>query len=502
MINHRIANRWSLLFLSVITLLFPLVSFSQTYTSFVFGGWGDVLANDGFAYDPHAGSMYPPGQTIPMSQMMYATGACGNNNACTQLIGLGRQDGFAYLVGFWNTSNVYQAEGILPGQGTRFSQLAALPGWGNNGGFWSGSGGFTTVYTNNFLQVIGLGANDGHAYLAAFQTPDGTWHSAGILPGQTVPFSQLYVIAGNDGKLQVIGRAVSDNRLYVSAYQDDNGNWIAAGLLPGQTPTSSSVTVANGLPDALQVLSLGADGYIYLADWQDSSGTWHPSGILPGQSIPLENIVAVPEETGNGTVTGNWFWQLIVGGIGANDHIFHITDWQDYIGTWHVYDTSSVQIPQVPMAQAYAQGTYTAAGFYGIGQNDNHVYELAFDSDGTWSNGYDLTPPPPPPPPVVPTLSTNFTSVDSGDSFTLSWSVPTGSINHYTLSSSLNGAAATLTTVPAGTTSKLFTINAINTTKVFNYMIRACSSTDDSVCGSWSNTVQVTVFEESVCKTC
>ena len=242
------------------------------------------------------------------------------------------------------------------------------------------------MYKSNFLPVIGLGSNDGFAYLAAFQDQNGTWHSGGILPGQTIPFSQLYVVPGNSGKLQVIGRAVSDNRLYLTAYQDDNGNWNAAGLLPGQSPSSSSVTVALGNPNAaVQVLSLGADGYVYLSNWQDSKGVWHASGILPGQSTPLKNIVATPIAVPDSNAIGGYTSQLIVGGIGASDHIFHFTNWQDDNGSWNAYSASPAPVPQVPLAQAF--------DFFGIGQN-NHIYLLAneYPSTGVWSSGYDLTP--------------------------------------------------------------------------------------------------------------
>jgi hypothetical protein len=33
-----------------------------------------------------------------------------------------------------------------------------------------------------------------------------------------------------------------------------------------------------------------------------------------------------------------------------------------------------------------------SAAFYGLGQNNNHIYLLAFDSAGNWTNGYDETP--------------------------------------------------------------------------------------------------------------
>jgi hypothetical protein len=508
MINHRSVNRrWRLLLPSISVLLFPLASFSQTWVSFISDGGGSVLGSDGFAYYPLGSGVYLPGQTTPMSEMMWGLGSCGattspKGNPCPQLVGLGKQDGLAYLVAFGVSSNTY-TEALLPGQGTRFSQLAVGMGWGNDGALNNPNGGFTIVYTSNFLQVIGLGANDGLAYLAAFQDPNGTWHSAGILPGQTVPFSQLYVVTGNAGKLQVIGRAVSDNRLYLTAYQDNNGNWQSGGLLPGQSPGLSFITTANGNfgPSSsqwaeVQVLGLGAsDGYIYLPDWQDSSGTWHAAGILPGQTTPLENIVATRLEQGN--ENDGWYFILIVGGLGASDHILHITDWQDASGTWHAYTASSlgIQIPQVPMSAVSADSGLllpTEATFWGIGQNDNHLYVLANDITGTWSSGYDATALVSGPP-SVPALSSSTTSLKEGNPYTISWTFPSsGLVNHFTLSTRVNGGTATLTTIPYPTISQTET-GLVSTTTSFGYTVRACSSADESYCSAWSNTVQVSV---------
>jgi hypothetical protein len=44
---------------------------------------------------------------------------------------------------------------------------------------------------------------------------------------------------------------------------------------------------------------------------------------------------------------------------------------------------------------------------------------------------------PPPPPPATPALSGSPTLVESNAPYTLSWSVPAGTINHYTLSKSV-----------------------------------------------------------------
>jgi len=86
MINHRVDNqRRCALLLFFATLLFPLVSVSQTYSAIAhLGGSIMALGNDGFAYDPVRlaidsngnptgstwGSGIFPGQTTQMSQLL------------------------------------------------------------------------------------------------------------------------------------------------------------------------------------------------------------------------------------------------------------------------------------------------------------------------------------------------------------------------------------------------------------------------------------------------
>jgi hypothetical protein len=91
-----------------------------------------------------------------------------------------------------------------------------------------------------------------------------------------------------------------------------------------------------------------------------------------------------------------------------------------------------------------------------------------------------------------PALSVDSTSVESGAPFTLSWTVPAGSINHYTISQTLNGATTT-TSLPASTVSYTETRTAAKADKVFDYNVHACTSSDESACGGWSNTVAVDV---------
>lgn len=94
------------------------------------------------------------------------------------------------------------------------------------------------------------------------------------------------------------------------------------------------------------------------------------------------------------------------------------------------------------------------------------------------------------PAPGAPTLSSTASFVQSGAPYTLSWTVPAGAINHYTLSS---GAVGNIV-LPAGTTSQAFTSTApAGTDHSIAYMVRACSSSDESSCSAWSNTISVDV---------
>lgn len=467
MINHRIASRqWRLLPLSVTALFLPIISFSQTYKFLPEATI--ALASNGFAYDLDANPpvLSFPGQTTPMSQIVVGYDS-------SFIFGIGQQDGHAYEM----------AGAILPGQTMQFSQLASGEGWGETGQTENSGGSIINTYSNSFYQVVGLGANDGKAYLVAFNDNNGNWHGSGILPyANDIAFTQLYTVVGNSSQLQVIGKG-TDNQLYLTAWQDSAGHWNAAGLLPGQSPGFSFIATAPGNLGNAQVLGLGAsDGYIYLPDWQDQDGNWYAAGVLPGQSTPLENIVAMNLAYENDAV-------LAVGGLGASDHILRITDWQDGSGTWHAYDASTfaTQAPQVPMSLVTLQPNNN---FYGIGLNNNHLYLLSSYTwqNNTWNAGYDITAAATPP--AAPALSSSVTGVKTGVPFTLSWTVPTGTIDHYDLE--LNGTI--LTTLASSTTSVSETGTvAAGDIVSYTYTVRACSAAQDMGCGPWSNAVAVTV---------
>jgi hypothetical protein len=101
---------------------------------------------------------------------------------------------------------------------------------------------------------------------------------------------------------------------------------------------------------------------------------------------------------------------------------------------------------------------------------------------------------PPPAVPGTPTLSTNKTFVRPNVAYTLSWTVPSGSINHYTLHRTASGGSVVDTTLPGNSTAVTLTSSTPpGTTKIFTFTLQACSSSDESICGAWSNSVQVTV---------
>jgi hypothetical protein len=146
-------------------LFFPLTSFAQSYTSFdAYGSTLIALGSDGFAYNPvnvatnssgTPGVGLLPGQSVPMAQIVVATGTGGN---CTgaytpQVIGRSATSGYAYLVSYQDGNCNWQYGGILPGQTVPFSKIATVPGWAYING----------QYNNSLLHVIGLGANDGLA---------------------------------------------------------------------------------------------------------------------------------------------------------------------------------------------------------------------------------------------------------------------------------------------------------------------------------------------------
>jgi hypothetical protein len=96
--------------------------------------------------------------------------------------------------------------------------------------------------------------------------------------------------------------------------------------------------------------------------------------------------------------------------------------------------------------------------------------------------------------PGVPTLSTNRTHVGPNFPYTLSWTVPSGSINHYTLhTSNANGSQSDRTLPGNSTAVTLQNTTPAGTIKALTYTIRACSSSNDDNCSAWSNAVLVEI---------
>lgn len=359
----------------VFLLSFPVMA--QPYATLATGtnirGELQVLgvgAADGFAYlakwQDTGGGWHPggilPGQGVRFSTLAVGV-ASGGRNADLQVVGLGAGDGFAYLAGWQDTGGVWQPGGPLPGQGVRYSALVA-----GNGA------------TTNSLQIIGLGASDGFAYLAAWQDTGGSWHPGGILPGQSTRLSSVYVRAGNNGRLQVVGIAAGTGQAFLAGWQDNGGTWQAGGPLPFQSPGFTTLALGNGDRGNLQAIGTGLDGLLYLAAWQDQGGTWHAGGILPGQGRAFSSVAV-----GRGNQS-----QLQVIGLGS-DHVATPMNWQNTGGVWNVI--SGAPALSVPVSQIVTGSGLAGLQVLGVGQADGHVELITWQgSDGVWHAGGDLTP--------------------------------------------------------------------------------------------------------------
>jgi hypothetical protein len=365
----------SLIFSAVLAL--PVAAFSQTYTQIAAASGYDgmdvfALGSNGEVYEPvyldFSGTWHPsgllPGQGTAFSQVATGDGQIGNG---LQVFGLGASNGYAYLAAWQDTDAVWHSGGILPGQSTQLTSLLAGTG-------------------NNNLNVIGLGAN-GYPYLAAFQNDDGSWSAGAQLPG-TRQYSKLWLGVGGNGELQLIGKGLSDGVLYLADWQQSSGSWTASGSLPGQTPTVSQVDPINAEGSGgnfnLQVVGLDPNnGFLYLPDYQDGSGTWHSAGILPGQGVALSSIVA---GLGNGS-------QLEVGGIAQGTDQLTMTSYQNGNGSWSAIAPGSIAIYAAPITQAVAGNGNLNADLQIVGLGTNGHIELLnwLAYQGSWHAGTDLT---------------------------------------------------------------------------------------------------------------
>ena len=366
------------------TLLFPLASFAQTFTSIVTAVGNSqqlqviALSSAGAPYLAaflntsgtwHTAGALPTSSANPaFSALVTGEGHIDPNEAVPQVIGLGT-DGYAYLADWQDTSGTWHASGLLPGGNiTTFKRL--LTGAGNSGN----------------LQVIGLGTN-GLAYVVAYQDTSGNWHSGGELPGQGTVFSSLVTGQGQgSGGLQVIGEA--NGTLYLTAFQDSNGTWHASGTLPNSSPTAIALATANGNGNNLQVIGLAqSNEFLYLEDWQNGNGTWSGAGELPGQGTALSAIVT-------GVGNGN----LQVGGLGTSDHLLHMTSWLSGggsgAGTWYALTPIAqynATVTQLVSGKGIDSHGYTTLNILGLGTN-GHIELITYQNhNNTWIAGGDLS---------------------------------------------------------------------------------------------------------------
>lgn len=136
-------------------------------------------------------------------------------------------------------------------------------------------------------------------------------------------------------------------------------------------------------------------------------------------------------------------------------------------------------------------GTALTASLTGLSVGTSYtalVHALNAGGTGASSSGSFATAP------AAPTLTVSPTTTYTGLGATLniSWTVPRGTINHYTLSKSWNSGTPVTTTYPAGTTSA--TAPAGKSAGSWTFEVHACTSSNESECGVWSNVVTVTVI--------
>jgi hypothetical protein len=339
------------------------------------------------------------------------SGTVGTNDSASepQVIALGT-DGLAYLPAWQDTGGTWHTAGQLPGQSQTFRQLVAGKGanWkytvvfglGTNGGVyasayqdfsgtWHANGtelsgnAYSFLATANGpagnLNIIGVGASDGKAYLVASQNGSGVWtvYNTAISSVGGLPWVVLGI--GDNNLTQVIG-PVSE-QLYLAAYQNTGGSFSSAGALPDTTPYIAAATGAGYY--GLTVIGVNAsNALLYAADSQNSSGQWFVgAGELPGQSVPISHPVVA---TGAGG--------LQVGGLGTNDGLLHMVAYQSSgNGSWNAFGS----IPTYSTACTQIVSTPSPGGsldIIGLATNSHIVLITYQSSGGSWFAGADLTP--------------------------------------------------------------------------------------------------------------
>ena len=341
-------------------------------------GAGDASTDSG-APPTDAGSGPDATGSNDAGMLAYTALAVGADSNALQLLGLQSGVGYAYVADYQSTSGSWASGGPLPSPSVALRSIAAAQGT---------SGGASA------LQALGVGAGDGHAYVAAWQDGMGAWHAGGLLPAPSTTLSAISPGLGTSGgspSLQVVGLGASDGFAYLVSWQDTAGNWRSGGLLTTQTTKVTAVATGVGVSDgsaSLQVLGLGAaDGHVYVVGWQDSAGAWHAGGVVAGQTVALSAIA-----TGNGTtgLAGAVGPALQVVGLAAGNP--YVAAWQDSGGNWHAggaLPAAPVTVTALMTANGSRGGTPSLEVF-GLG-TDGRVYVVAWqDSSGNWNAGQAL----------------------------------------------------------------------------------------------------------------
>ena len=374
------------LLICVIALSFPLGASATTYSAIVLGQGNTnngqnalqvvgLGASDGFAYLPvwqdASGTWYQtgilPGQGTKFSALVTGR-ASGTGLGKLQVIGLGANDGLAYVAAYQDLNGNWYAGGALPQSGTTYKQLVAATG----------------SCSSHPLQVVGLGAADGIPYLVAFQDTNGNWSASAQALGTTA-FSSISVGYGNGGNLQLFGVRASDGLPLLSAFQNNTNGacaWQNAGSIPAPSAIATKLIQVNGNHGNLQVLGIRAsDAHAYLPYWQDSDGNWNAGGPIPDGGYAL---TALAGAQGNSSYLQLW-------GLGT-DGTPRMIAWQNGSGTWGGVGTAPIYLAGLTSI-AMGNGNNNNVQVIGLGVN-NHIILASFQDSGsgTWYAGNDLTP--------------------------------------------------------------------------------------------------------------
>ncbi len=349
---------------------------------------------------------WQPGTALPSLTTQLASIATGSVGTELAVFGVGASDGFAYLGAIQDGTGAWSGGSELPGQTVALSALTTGPGWTSAGA--------------PALQVLGLGTGDGFAHVAASQAAGSTWASGMSLPNQT-KLSTLLTGTGRDSShnptLVVVGLGASDGYAYLAAAESGTGTWSGGMLLPNQSVRFSALAAGPGgnvSTPAFQMVGLGAtNGLPYLAAWQDNSGTWYGGFALTAQTVALSSIGAA---LGTDT-TGAAALQVV--GLGKADGLPYVATWQNANGNWNPNNVgwvdatgttraASVALPNpgVPLSELTVIAADGVVQVFAFDATHGQAILVTYQVKGEWYPGFSLC--------QAPSDAGSAPSVDSG----------------------------------------------------------------------------------------